>query len=737
MEKCGGAKEGWEKKTKYYEYFLGGKAAPAPTNKDASSSAITKTQSEINALPPYQREAFTEDRSGNFSQNGFTDPQGKYPLRDFMNEPDTNRLARGNIEDTHVKFKDASRATDIPIANGGTYDQPESAYNTVYPFNKVMETESGHVMEFDDSPQGERINLYHRKGTFIEIDPNGSQVNYIVGDGYYITENNGNIFIKGRCNLTVSGPMNILVQGDTNLEVCGQVDAVFHNNVNMGVAQDLNVAVGGDYNILVEGNYNVEVGKTSNHRTIGTMAFESTDALNLKTAKTISLEGGDTKSTAETLLKMSSNIKIETEKAFQIKADSLTFDIANSIQVKSSTYRLQSSGNVSISSGDTIGLKAPKIENNNPDTSFSDVSSLNKLGTPQKPVDFAGNQIAGRSEENTIVNTYLTPIGEYNPNSLPKNVVDSVLNKTPIAPEFLSGIGGVLPDVYNLKYNGPMERKTNLSTAGVSKVKSLIVPPMDSAHQKGGPNLLPPARHTDGIFKFESEDDWSSAAGRKARVGMVGTSDYEHNGNESGKALDSSSATGGSGSGTGLSVDKLNEINNMTDFPYSYKLSEHFTLGMLTESQGKVLKEASLPDGNYSKQQLVANLAALCENILEKVYDEIGPCRQQDPKGDWLITSGLRNESGGSFHNKGEACDIQLSTRDITEHYNLAVKLEKILPYNQILLEYRNRGKSVWIHLSYSTKGSMKLCSTYIDDHNVDASGSQASGSNGFHKFYV
>lgn len=737
LAKVGGHQGGWPTKRKYYEYFLGGKSAPAPTNKDAVSSAPTRTQAEINALPASRREAYTEDRSGNFSKTGFCDPEGKYPLRDFMNEPDTNRLARGNIEDTHVKFKDATRAKNIPLANGGSYDQPESAYNTIYPYNKVMESESGHVLEFDDSPEGERINLYHRKGTFIEIDPNGSQVNYIVGDGYYITESNGNIFIKGTCNLTVSGPMNILCQGDANLEVCGQVDAVFHNNVNMGVAQDLNVAVGGDYNVLVEGNYNVEVGKTSNHRAIGTMSIESTDALNLKTAKSLSLEGGDTASTAETLMKMSSSIKFETEKAFEIKAASMKFDIASTIEMKSSSYQLQTSGNISLGSGDTIGMIAPKIENNNPSTTFPSISLLTKLGTSQTPVDFAGNQISGRGKENTLVNTYLTPMGSYNPNTLPKNVVDSVLNKTPLSADLLSLVGGTQPDIYDPKYSEPMERKTSLSTAGVTGNHALVVPPADSAHQHGGPNLVPPARHTDGVFKFETEDDWTTAAGQKARVGMVGTSDYENNGNEAGTSGDSSPATGGSGAGTQLSAEKLAEINNMTDFPTSYKLSDNFTLGMLTSAQGKVLKSTTLPDGTYSKQQLVANLSALCVNILEKVYAEIGPCRQQDSNGIWNINSGLRNETGGSFHNKGEACDIQLTSRDITEHYELAVKLEKILAYNQVILEYRNKGNSVWIHLSYSMKGSMKLCTTYIDDKNVNASGKNASGSNGLHTFYV
>lgn len=748
LRAVGGNKQAWAEKTKYYEYFLGGKAAPAPTNKDAVSSASTKSQSEIDALPASRREAYAEDRSANFTSNGFCDPEGKYPLRDFMNEPDTNRLARGTIEGTHVKYKDATRAKNIPVANtDGTYDQPESAYNTIYPYNKVMESESGHILEFDDSPEGERINLYHRKGTFIEIDPNGSQVNYIVGDGYYITENNGNIFIKGTCNVTVSGPMNILCQGDANLEVCGQVDAVFHNNVNMGVAQDLNVAVGGDYNVLVEGNYNVEVGKTSNHRAIGTMSLESTDALKLKTAKTMSMEGGDTASTAETLMKMSSSFRLETPADFQIKANTFTLDIATTTNIKTGTFKTETlTGNIELKSASAINIlgagnlnaTAPRIElNPTSPVSISSISPLSLLGAPKVPVDFKGDAISGREQEQVLVDTVLTPAGTYNPNTLPENVIDSVLNKTPLPSGILEAFGGSAPNVYDPKYSGPVERKTNLSSAGITNSKRLVVPPVDSAHQKGGLNLVPPARHTDGIYKYETDEDWGSATGMKVKNSMIGTSDYEHNGNEAGSAIDSAPVTGGSGSGAPLSPEKLAEINNITDFPSNYKLSDNFTLGMLTSAQGKVIKDTILPDGNYSKHQLVANLSALCINILELVYKELGPCRQQDPNGTWNITSGLRNETSGSFHNKGEACDIQLSSRDITEHYDLAVKLEKILPYNQILLEYRNRGNSVWVHLSYSMKGSMKLCSTYIDDKNVNASGQPAHGSNGFHKFYV
>ena len=87
-------------------------------------------------------------------------------------------------------------------ANTGQWFEPETPYatikgepikprdnaskSTVYPFNKVTETESGHIVEFDDTPGAERIHIYHRSGSFFEFHPNGDKVDKIVRD-YYLS----------------------------------------------------------------------------------------------------------------------------------------------------------------------------------------------------------------------------------------------------------------------------------------------------------------------------------------------------------------------------------------------------------------------------------------------------------------------------------------------------------------------------------------------------------------------
>jgi predicted chitinase len=248
---------GYKKKEKYYEYFLGADVAVSSTNKPAADESVTYTKEEVKDLPPAKQVALLEDRTSN-SIVGFNDPKGKYPLRNLLDEPDTNRLARGVLKETAIEFKDSLRAKDIPAANGAdSWNQPLAPFGGMYPYNKVYESESGHLLVFDDTPNNENISLYHRTGTSLDIDGNGTQVNRIVGDGYTIIDRNGAIFITGKCNLTVGNSVNILVQGTADIQIDGETNININNNANLGIAGDLDLAVGGDFNLNVAGTHNI------------------------------------------------------------------------------------------------------------------------------------------------------------------------------------------------------------------------------------------------------------------------------------------------------------------------------------------------------------------------------------------------------------------------------------------------------------------------------------------------
>ena len=126
--------------------------------------------------------------------------------------------------------------------------EPPSAYAAKYPYNNVMQTESGHFQEFDDTPGAERIRTQHKAGTFTEIQPDGTEVHKIVGNGYYITAKDGNVIINGQCNISITGNAEVTIGGDAITNVKGSVQQTVER----------------DYSLLVKGNYTVTASKYLN-----------------------------------------------------------------------------------------------------------------------------------------------------------------------------------------------------------------------------------------------------------------------------------------------------------------------------------------------------------------------------------------------------------------------------------------------------------------------------------------
>jgi predicted chitinase len=276
------------KKLEYYEYFYGSPSV-STTDKDAAAPQASPPSDGSSPTPGPSPES---KRRGS-DNTGFRDPNNKYPLKDYLNEPDTNRLARGIITGTVIEKKDVTVKRGVPKAyDEGFWDQPSNGFGAKYPFNKVMETESGHVQEWDDTPGHERIHTYHRSGTFSEIDANGTKVNYIVGDNFTIMERNGSIHVAGEYNLTADGNANIFCRTDANIEVSQNANVRIGNNASIGVANDLDIVTGGDFNVRAIGDFNLQAAninqladKAMKLGSSGTMDINSSGVTNMNYSK--------------------------------------------------------------------------------------------------------------------------------------------------------------------------------------------------------------------------------------------------------------------------------------------------------------------------------------------------------------------------------------------------------------------------------------------------------------------
>lgn len=164
-------------------------------------------------------------------QIGFNDPRSDGELQNspqylnlgpksyprYINEPTTSRAYRNeNALSTVLGLINSNLSLNIPLAGGGSWNQPAPSYNAQPPYNEVKETESGHLMEFDDTPGNERINIAHKTGTYEEIRPDGSKVTKVVKNNYSVTVGDNFVSIQGSCNLTVNGNVNLLVNGTYN-----------------------------------------------------------------------------------------------------------------------------------------------------------------------------------------------------------------------------------------------------------------------------------------------------------------------------------------------------------------------------------------------------------------------------------------------------------------------------------------------------------------------------------------
>ena len=266
--------------------------------------------------PPPEGAEISINVSRSNNLNGFSDPNSFYPRR--VNEPDTNRLATNDLRNQHPVVQ--AKREDVDDLTG----EPRTPYGAQYPYNHVKETESGHIVEFDDTPGRERIHEYHRAGTFYEIHPDGTKVTKIVGEDYEIVHKNKSLRVRGNVQVFVDGDANLYVRGDMDAQVdenlkfnvgknidfhAGQNIRMFANqslemtsrtttnitsvgNMHLQTSANLKVNVGGDYSSNIKGNVSLVADGTGSHTYTGTYTLGSTAAMQIDTAATLKIGSG-------------------------------------------------------------------------------------------------------------------------------------------------------------------------------------------------------------------------------------------------------------------------------------------------------------------------------------------------------------------------------------------------------------------------------------------------------------
>tara|TARA_B100000287_G_scaffold261920_1_gene246465 strand:- start:4405 stop:5805 length:1401 start_codon:yes stop_codon:yes gene_type:complete len=224
---------------------------------------------------------------------GFTG--NNYPKGEYIDKPDVNFSARtstyeggqsaegrGGKELPTVSTASPAKLPTVAIDKDASfyekvtwnelkpfYGHDGTQHIPEYPYNKVMESEGGHIMEIDDTPGMLRLNKQHESGTYEEIYNDGSRQVKIVGKDYEITLAGKNMYVRGDLNMTVEGNMRQLVKGNYHLEVdkdmtmnikgsyqqrMKQHEAEIERNRSINVGKNDSLKVGEDLVFNVNGN---------------------------------------------------------------------------------------------------------------------------------------------------------------------------------------------------------------------------------------------------------------------------------------------------------------------------------------------------------------------------------------------------------------------------------------------------------------------------------------------------
>lgn len=280
-------------------------------------------------------------------QKGFNDPFGTYPKSDYIKEPDTNRLARNaKIESTIVQKKKEAQILDaIPVAletyqqreegDDTSWTEPDPAYNANYPFNQVMQTQSGHIKEYDDTQGSTRIQEYHQLGTFYEIYEEGENANKLTkinGKNYTIVLEDDNLYVQGSINITTDARCNIYAGNDVNIEAQSDCNIVTLGNTLIDTKGNINVQAIGDINLTAGGNLNINAANVT-ASSAGNMLLSSVTGSILSSVAGMSL-------ISQTNIAVSSNTGtvISSSGPVSVTSDTLTTLSGLSLILSSSVY---------------------------------------------------------------------------------------------------------------------------------------------------------------------------------------------------------------------------------------------------------------------------------------------------------------------------------------------------------------------------------------------------------------
>jgi lipopolysaccharide assembly outer membrane protein LptD (OstA) len=215
---------------------------------------------------------------------------------------------------------------------------PESTFEAEYPYNQSTITRSGHEIHINDTPNKESLRIAHTKGSYIEIDKEGSTRVNSVGKAYYYICDGFTTTVDGHYDLKIKGVMNVNVDGSVSEQTSGDRNMSAGKNFKYLVGGVLTEIIGGDKNNSVAGKHTTTI-KGNDNKSVEGKSVTQIDGRKTEILK------DDWFVTSKGNIEIVSDGSIRFKcKNFEIEADSITLKtIAGDVTINSSSQVISTS----------------------------------------------------------------------------------------------------------------------------------------------------------------------------------------------------------------------------------------------------------------------------------------------------------------------------------------------------------------------------------------------------------
>ena len=203
---------------------------------------------------------FADTQSKN--DKAFTDPAGQYPRRSNNNQSSINMAARGG-GGKQLSVGGSVKNIDLEV---------EPAAATHYGMADIRETASGHVIELNDTPGGERILFRHKTGAGIEIRPDGTVLVVSTKNKVEVCHGSNEVIVEGEANLSYKGNLTLNVTGDFNVN-CRDYNVHARGSKTEQIDNDAKTSIFGNFGNSVSGNFIQSIAGNTTNLTLGTQTL--------------------------------------------------------------------------------------------------------------------------------------------------------------------------------------------------------------------------------------------------------------------------------------------------------------------------------------------------------------------------------------------------------------------------------------------------------------------------------